>query len=58
MRLKILSSIIPEDLPLFPSIEIEFHEKDKQEFDRMIKDYVGQNQESIDFPAGTDTLIC
>ncbi len=34
-----------KDLPLFYlPIEIEFHEKDKQEFDQLIKDYVIRNQ--------------
>jgi tetraacyldisaccharide 4'-kinase len=34
-----------KDLPLFYlPIEIDFHEKDKQGFDKLIKDYVGQNQ--------------
>ena len=34
-----------KDLPLFYlPIEIDFHQKDKQIFDKLIKDYVGQNQ--------------
>ena len=34
-----------KDLPLFYlPIEIDFHEKDKQGFDKLIKDYVEQNQ--------------
>jgi tetraacyldisaccharide 4'-kinase len=46
MRLKIpeLSNFL-KDLPLFYiPIEINFHEKDKQSFDKLITDYVGQHQ--------------
>jgi tetraacyldisaccharide 4'-kinase len=46
MRLKIPEfSTYLKNLPLFYlPIEINFHEKDKQIFDKLITDYVGQNQ--------------
>jgi tetraacyldisaccharide 4'-kinase len=46
MRLKIPEfSNFLKNLPLFYlPIEIDFHEKDKQIFDKLITDYVGQNQ--------------
>jgi tetraacyldisaccharide 4'-kinase len=46
MRLKIPEfSNFLKNLPLFYlPIEINFHEKDKQIFDKLITDYVGQNQ--------------
>jgi tetraacyldisaccharide 4'-kinase len=34
-----------KDLPLFYiPMQIDFHEKDKMEFDKLIEDYVGQDQ--------------
>jgi tetraacyldisaccharide 4'-kinase len=46
MRLKISEfSNLLKNLPLFYlPIEINFHEKDKQIFDKLITDYVGQHQ--------------